>query len=125
MTMIFALIAAVLVFVVVLRLLDAASVGGRAVATARMAAGTLRSGAPDAEKEVAARRAAIGLFRSFVALTLIAVAAFAASGAVVWAGSAAGLYPLDGMMATATDWPFLLASTLVGVAAWVATERAT
>jgi hypothetical protein len=119
-----ALILAVLAFVAVLRILDAAGASGRALSTVRAATTTLRSSTlSDDEKERAARRAAAGLFRSFVAITLICGAALAASAAVVWAGSAAGLYPLDALVATATDWPFLLASTVVGVAAWVATER--
>lgn len=119
-----ALIAAVLVFVAVLRLLDAAGVSARALATARGAASTLRNaGLSDDEKERAARRAAAGLLRSFLAIALIGAAAVAASAAVVWAGSAAGLYPLDGLVATATGWRFLLASTAIGVAAWVAAER--
>ena len=119
-----ALIVAVLAFVAVLRVLDAAGAGGRALATARGATSTLRSPTlSDEEKERAARRAAAGLFQSFLVIALIGGAALAASAAVVWAGSAAGLYPLDALMATATDWPFLLASSVVGVAAWMATER--
>lgn len=119
-----ALIAAVLVFVAVLRLLDAAGVSGRALVTARGAASALRSpGLSDDEKERAARRAATSLFRGFLAIALIGAAALAASAAVVWAGAAAGLYPLDGLVATATGWPFLLASTAIGGAAWVAAER--
>ena len=119
-----ALIAAVLVFVAVLRILDAAGASGRALAAARSAAVTLRSATlSDDEKERAARRAAAGLFRGFFTLALIGAAALAASAAVVWAGSAAGLYSLDGLVATATGWRFLLASTGIGVAAWMAAER--
>ena len=122
--MVAALILAVLAFVAVLRVFDAAGAGGRALATARSATTTLRSPIlSDEEKERAARRAAAGLFQSFLVFALIGGAALAASAAVVWAGSAAGLYPLDALVATATDWPFLLASSVVGVAAWMATER--
>lgn len=119
-----ALIAAVLVFVAVLRILDAAGASGRALATTRAAAATLRSpGLSDDEKERAARRAAASLFRSFLLVGLIGAAALAASGAVVLAGAAVGLYPLDDIVVTATGWPFLLASTVIGGAAWMAAER--
>lgn len=121
-----ALIAATLVFVAVLRVLDAAGAGERTIVTARGAVATLRDAAlSDEEKERAARQAARGLFRGFFAILLIGGAALAAAAVVVWAGSAAGLYPLDALLATAVGWPFLLASTLLGTLAWIAAERLT
>lgn len=119
-----ALIAGVLVFVALLRVFDAAGVGGRAVRTARAAAATLRDRSlTDDEKERAARTAAMGLFRSFVAIAMIGIVALAAPALLLWAGSAAGFYSMDALVATATGWPFLLGSTLVAVVAWFAMER--
>lgn len=119
-----ALIAGILVFVAVLRVLDAAGAGSRAVRTARAAAATLRDRSlTDDEKERAARTAAVGLFRSFLAIALIGAAALAAPAVLIWAGSAAGFYSMDALVAVATGWPFLLGSTLVAVVAWFAMEK--
>jgi hypothetical protein len=121
-----ALIAGVLVFVGLLKALGAAETGAAALRTARSAAATLAdAGLGDDAKEAAARRAAAVLFRSFLVLAGIAVAALGVPAFVIWAGSAAGLYSLDHAVAAATGWPFLVASTLLAVAAWIALERLT
>ncbi len=121
-----ALIAGVLVFVGLLKALGAAETGAAALRTARGAAATLSdAGLGDDAKEAAARRAAGALFRSFVVLVGIAIAALGAPALLVWAGSAVGLYSLDHAVAAATGWPFLVGSTLLAVAAWIALERLT
>jgi hypothetical protein len=119
-----ALTAGVLAFVALLKLLGAAEAGGEVLRTARGAATTLTSAElGDDAKEAAARRAAVRLLRGFAALAGIGLAALAASGAIVWAGSAAGLYPLAAAIETASGLPFLAASSLLAVAAWVILER--
>lgn len=121
-----ALTAGVLVFVALLKALGAADTAAAAVRTARRAAATLSdAGLGDEAKEAAARAAAAGLFRSFLALASIAVAALGLPALLIWAGSAAGLYSLDHALAAATGWPFLLGSTLFAVVAWIALERLT
>ena len=119
-----ALIAGVLVFVALLKALGAAEAGGSALRTARGAAAALAdAGLGDDAKAAAARRAAVTLFRSFILLAGIAIAALGFPALLVWGGSAAGLYPLDEAAAAATGLPFLLGSTLVAVAAWIVLER--
>ena len=119
-----ALIAGVLVFVGLLRALRAADAGAEALRTARGAVATLSAaGLSDVQKEAAARAAAARLFRSFVVIAAIGILALAAPAALVWVGSAVGLYPLAGAIELAASWPFLLGSSLVAVAAWLALER--
>ena len=116
-----ALSAGILVFVGLLKAFRAAEAGGAALRTARGALATLsdRSLSDDA-KEAAARAAAGRLFRSFLAIAAIGAVALAAPAALVWAGSAGGLYPLESAVELATGWPFLLGSSLLAVAAWLA-----
>jgi hypothetical protein len=119
-----ALTAGVLVFVALLRALRAADAGAEALRTARGAVADLSApGLSDVQKEAAARAAAARLFRSFVAIAAIGAIALAAPAALVWAGSAAGLYSLAGALELATGWPFLVGSSLVAVAAWLALEH--
>jgi hypothetical protein len=119
-----ALIAGVLVFVGLLKVLGAAETGAGALRTARGAAATLSdSGLGDDAKEAAARAAAATLFRSFLGLAAIALAAVGIPALLIWAGAAAGLYSLDQAVAVATGWPFLLGSTLLAVVSWIALER--
>ena len=121
-----ALIAGVLVFVAILKVLGAAETGAEALRTARGAAATLSDAElGDDAKEAAARRAAGALLRAFLVLTGIAIVALGAPALLVWAGSAAGLYPLDHAIAAATGWPFLLGSALLGIGTWIALERLT
>ena len=121
-----ALIAGVLVFVALLKAFGAADTGASALRTARAAVATLSdAGLGDDAKEAAARAAAAALFRSFLVLVGIAVAALGSPALLVWAGSAAGLYRFDHAVAAATGWPFLLASTLLAIVAWIALERLT
>lgn len=121
-----ALIAGVLVFVGLLKAFGAADTGASALRTARGAAATLSdAGLDDDAKEAAARRAAAALFRSFLVLAAIAAAALGIPALIVWAGSAAGLYSLDQAVAAATGWPFLVGSTVLAIAAWIALERLT
>jgi hypothetical protein len=119
-----ALTAGVLAFVALLKLLGAAEAGGEVLRTARGAVAVLSSAKlGDDAKEAAARRAAARMVRGFAVLAGIGLAALAASAAIVWTGSAAGLYPLDAAIETARGLPFLVGSSLLAVAAWVMLER--
>lgn len=121
-----ALAAGVLVFVALLKALGAAETGASVVRTARGAAASLSdAGLGDDAKEAAARAAAATLFRSFVVLAGISLVALGVPALLVWGGSVLGLYPLDHALALATAWPFLLGSTLLAIAAWIALERLT
>jgi hypothetical protein len=119
-----ALVAGLVAFVALLKLLRAAEVAGAALATARAALATMR--APelgDDAKELAVRRAAGAMLASFLRIALIALVALAAPALIVWAGSAAGFYSLDRAAEVATGWRFLLASSVGAVLAWAALER--
>jgi hypothetical protein len=119
-----ALVAGVLVFVGLLKGFRAAEAGGEALRTARSAVAALSDRSlNDDDKEAAARAAAGRLFRSFLAIAAIGAVALAAPAALVWAGSAGGLYPLESAVELATGWPFLLGASLIAVAAWIALER--
>lgn len=119
-----ALTVGVLVFVSLLRAFNAGGIARRAIVAARGAAATLRNeDLSDDQKERASRDAAGRLFGSFLAIALIGCVACGGFALLVWAGSAAGLYPLDAALATAASWQFLVISTLVGTGAWMAMER--
>jgi hypothetical protein len=65
----------------------------------------------------------VRLLRSFVRIASIGAIALAVPAAIVWAGSAAGLYTLDQLAEMATSVPFLLGSTAGAVLLWIALER--
>jgi hypothetical protein len=119
-----ALLAGVLLFVGLLRALHAAEAGAAALRTAQGAVATLSDPRLGDDAKAAAARAAAGrLFLSFLAIAAAGAVALAAPAALVWAGSAAGLYPLQAAVELATGWPFLVGSTLVAVVAWLAMGR--
>lgn len=119
-----ALLAGLLAFVAVLRLLRARDVAARVVATAQTSVLVMADASLDEdEKERRIRRASIALFKSFFAILGIGVLSCGAIVAIVWGGAAAGLYALDAAIATATGWPFLLGSTIAAVALWLALDR--
>lgn len=77
----------------------------------------------DDQKEAHVRRAALGLLRSFVRITLIGAVALAVPAAIVWIGSALDLYHLSDAIELATGWPFILGATVVLVAIWGITGK--
>lgn len=119
-----ALVVGLAAFVAVLRLMRAADAGGTVLRVARSALATMS--APeltDDEKEARVRRFSGQMFRSFLAITGIAVVALAVPTALIWAGAAAGLYSIDRVVEVATGWPFLLAGSAGAVLLWAALER--
>ena len=119
-----ALLLSIAVFLGILRLMRAAEVGSDAVRVARATVATMSdAGLSDREKEAETRRAAGRMLRSFLGIALIAGVALAVPGAIVWAGSAAGLYTLDQVADVAVSGPFLIGSTVGALLLWIALER--
>lgn len=119
-----ALFASCLAFILVLRASNVVAVTGDAARTALAAADAMR--APDLtddQKEAQVRGAAVRLLKSFVNITLIGGAAIAAPVAIVWFGSALGLYSLQDAVDVATSWPFLAGGTLAFVVVWAILSR--
>lgn len=73
----------------------------------------------DAEKEAAIQKAAIAMFGAFLVVTLRVVATLVVPAVFVWAGTATGLYTMDGAVAAAEDWTFLTVSSLVVLVVFV------
>ena len=111
-------------FVAVLKLAGVAEVASDAIRTARAAVAAMSAaGLPEAEKEARVRRASVRLFRSFLVIGGIALAAVAAAAAIVWGGAWAGLYRIEDAVEVATGWPFLVLSSAAAVLAWIALDR--
>lgn len=118
------MIAAIAVFVVLLKVMRAAEVGTEAIRVARAAAATMSDrGLSDDEKEAQVRRAARRMFRNFLVITMIGAVALALPAAIIWVGSLLGLYTIAEVTAVATGWRFLLAATVGSVLIWLALER--
>lgn len=119
-----ALVLGIVAFMAVLKFAGAAEVASDAIRTARSAIATMAAaGLPEAEKEARVRRASGRLFRSFLLIAGIALAALGAAAAVVWAGALAGAYRMDYAVEVGTGWPFLVLSSAAAVVAWVALDR--
>jgi hypothetical protein len=119
-----ALLLGLVFFLGLLRVMRAGEVGSDAIRVARATVATMSAvDLSDREKEAAVRRAAARMFRSFLAIMLIAGVAVAVPAAIVWAGSAAGFYTLDQVAGVATSIPFLLGSTAGAVLLWIALDR--
>ncbi len=118
------LVAGLAAFIGMLRLLNVGQVTHEVIGSAQSAVGIMTNpDLSDDEKEAAVRHASIGLFRQFLQIVSVAIAAFGASAIVVWAGSATNLYTLDEAMRVAASWPFLLISSAGAVIAWIALDR--
>jgi hypothetical protein len=119
-----ALTLGVAAFVALLKLMRAADIGGDALRVAHAAVATMSAAElSDDEKEVRVRRAAEQMLRSFLAIALIGIVALAVPVAIVWAGSALGLYTIERVIAVASGWSFLLGSSAAAVLLWVALSR--
>ncbi|MEI4472643.1 sulfotransferase [Frigidibacter sp. MR17.24] len=111
-------------FVTSLKMMRAEEVGSGLVATARRAGATMSSpDLGDDEKEAAMKAAAGRLFLGFFRIGGIGLAALVIAGAIVWAGAGLGLYTLDEAVALASNGVFLVASTVIAVALWLAMPR--
>ncbi|QBF30550.1 sulfotransferase [Thalassococcus sp. S3] len=119
-----ALLAGLLAFVVMLRVLRAQQVASGVLDTARGAMAVMSDRhISDEEKERRMRRASVQMFRSFAVILGIGIVSLAVPSGIVWAGAALGLYALDHALAVALGWPFILASAGLAIAIWYLLER--
>jgi hypothetical protein len=116
-----ALLAGCLAFLMILRMTNVMAVTGEAARTAQAAASAMRSDhLTDDQKEAHVRSAAVRLFRSFLGITAIGVAALAVPALIVWAGAAIGLFRLEDALNMAMGWPFLIGVTAALGGVWAA-----
>jgi hypothetical protein len=105
---------AVVVFALALRQLKVVAAVTEALDTGRRAAGVMAAADLDEDqKEVAVRRAALDLFRSFGVITLRTAIAVAGSLLVVLAAAWAGLVALDEVARTSISWEVIIVSAVV------------
>jgi hypothetical protein len=117
MTYLFLAIGAV-VFVVCFKLLDVVPKLRAAVAVTREAQGVIRSESlTDQAKEAAIQQAAIHMARFAVGLLVRMALCLLLAFAAVWVGAHAGAYTMADVRAAASDWMFIIASSLVMVGA--------
>lgn len=85
-----------------------------AIATATKTLSVIRqSDLDDDEKERAAQKAAIELFRGFLLITLSACLVLAAPGIVIWAGDAIGLASAPAVLDFLLSWEVLIGASLL------------
>lgn len=72
----------------------------------------------DDEKEVAMQKAALAMFGAFFLITLSVAVALAVPLGAVYLADLAGLVSLGEAEAAATDWVFIIVSSLFMIAAW-------
>jgi hypothetical protein len=105
---------AVVVFALALRQLKVVAAVTEALDTGRRAAGVMAAADLDEnQKEVAVRRAALDLFRSFGVITLRTAIAVAGSLLVVLAAAWADLVALDEVATTSISWEVIIVSAVV------------
>ena len=77
----------------------------------------------DDAKELAARKAAIGLFGGLVSIVWRAAAATVASLALLYGGDWLGLFDSDAVMTKLVSWHFLIGATVAITILWVVVGR--
>jgi hypothetical protein len=111
---------AIALFALGLKVLGGVSELGLVVAATREATAVMTSRTLDeAAKEVAIRSAALGMFVRALAIAAKFALALAAPLVVVLLGVALDLYGIDDVLRAASDWYFILGSTLVLVGALI------
>ena len=120
-------IGAVVVVIVVAILLDVFGLvkrTGEVVSIGRLAATTLRdTKLSDAEKERQMQRNSLQLFRLLGVLIIGSAAALLAPLALIWLADFVGLLSFSGVLDMFLRWDFIIAGTILGVAAYVASVR--
>ncbi|QEM80751.1 sulfotransferase [Halomonas binhaiensis] len=115
-----ALIAGLVAFVMVLRVLAAERHALQVIKVAQDAMGVITD--PDLSddiKEKSIQRASLSLMKTFFILLAIGVAACVAAALFVLAGDALDLFTTDQVMAIATSWSFILWSSVGAIVLWV------
>lgn len=119
MTVAFLLIG-ILAFALVLRWLGLGAIVAHSGQRLRSVTGLLQSAeVDDAEKEAAARAAAVSLMGTFLGILWRSALALAAALLCVWFGSQLGLYNLGEAASLAVDPLFLMSALVVSVLALV------
>ena len=119
MTVAFLLIG-ILAFALVLRWLGLGAIVAHSGQRLRSVTGLLQSAeVDDAEKEAAARAAAVSLMGTFLGILWRSALALAAALLCVWSGSQLGLYNLGEAASLAVDPLFLMSALVVSVLALV------
>lgn len=119
MTVAFLLIG-ILAFALVLRWLGLGAIVAHSGQRLRSVTGLLQSAeVDDAEKEAAARAAAVSLMGTFLGILWRSALALAAALLCVWFGSQFGLYDLGEAASLAVDPLFLISALVVSVLALV------
>lgn len=117
----FVLMLSIGIFLICMKLLHVVESMYPIFATSRNALAVMRSGElTEEQKESAVRKAAGGMFRSFLSVTFRVALTLAVPAAFVAAGSATGLYTIDGAVSATTDWTFLIVSSIAVTFAFVA-----
>jgi hypothetical protein len=119
-----ALILGLVAFILVLRACRAKDIATDVIGTTQAAISVMANGdLADEEKEARVRHASLSLLANFFKIAGIAVAALAASAALVWGGAALGLYALSRAVEIAVGWPFILGSSAAAIALWLFLDR--
>lgn len=115
-----ALIAGLVAFILVLRVLAAQRHALQVIRVAQDAIGVITDpDLGDDEKERHVQRASLSLMKSFFVLLAIGVAACLAAVLFVVGGDWLGLFSAEQAMVIATSWPFILWSSAGAVALWI------
>ena len=114
------LLLGILAFALVLRWLGLGAVVAHSSQRLRSVTGVLQStDVDDAEKEAAARSAALSLMGAFLGISWRSALALGAALFCVWFGSQLGLYSLGEAAAVAVDPLFLVSALVVSILALV------
>lgn len=119
-----ALLLGLLIFVAVLRVLNAQKVASGVIDTTHQAMSVVvNSDIDDKDKEAQVKGASLKLLGDFFKIAGIGTMALGASALLVWGGAAVGLYALDDAIALAMSWPFILGSSAAAIALWIGLDR--
>lgn len=114
----------VLGFVVILKLAGLVEKSTRVISISKQAVAVLRdAGMSDDEKEVLMQDHAKQLALLFLFLTVGGVAAVFLPFGVLWAFDRAGWLSVDAILAVALSWPFIVATTVVIIVAFVVNRK--
>lgn len=119
-----ALLLGLLIFIAVLRVLNAQKVASGVIGTTHQAMAVMaNSDINEDEKEAQVKGASLKLLGDFFKIAAIGAIALGASALLVWGGAEAGLYDLDHAIALAVSWPFILGSSAAAIALWIGLDR--
>jgi hypothetical protein len=110
------LTAAILVFLLLIKLLRIERLVGDATMTARHAGATMASKTlDDDEKEMLVQAASLRMLRFFGLITLASIVALGLSVGVALLGVLIGFYDAERLLLASVDWRFLLGATVATI----------